>query len=803
WHHAVLTKSGTTLQIYIDGELKVTNGNVRVEPADGALYLGSNKTATLGHFSGALDDVRVYDRVLDASQVLALYGESQNGSLVAHWTFDEMSGTVARDASGNGNTGTLVNGPTWVAGQLGGALSFDGIDDRIDTAKSPLDPGATDFSLALWFRVGSLDDEHFVSQTDGTGTGRVWLAKDPRNGLYSNLGGRVTSSQFLPVLGQWHHAALTKSGTTLRLYVDGALRATSTGVAVEPANGILRLGSKKTGVDNFLNSLMDDVRIYNRALTDTEIAGLYQTMSFPAWTRWETSLTSSVAYANPYADVTVVVTYTGPDGQTFTGNAFWDGGNTFRLRFMFPAAGTWTWTTAASDTGNAGLHDRTGSVTVAPYTGSNALYARGYPRVSANRRYLTYADGTPFLWLGDTAWSAPMAASQAEWESYVQLRKAQKFNVIQVHSRDGWVNLSADRDGNPPFRGTGATLAWNPAYWQGVEKKVQYANDQGLMVYFTAVRQPGPGFPDTDSIEVARFARNLAARMMGNFVVYSPVADDLWTQLADVSGSELAASTSVHLISAHPRFFLAPAEVFHGKNYVAVSGLQSGNGWTYDPYFREPFRPFDPIVASQAAIDWTLALYNRLPTKPVINQEVVYDSLNLQNGDTGDYIQPYPIRLPRSTAYLAMLSGSAGLTYGTGGVWNWGRNVGNATAGWSLSQALARPSAREMQYLFELFSGLEWWNLVPSHESIRNQPADGLGRMAMARTRDGGLGVAYLPDNASIVLDMAGFSGPMEVRWFNPVTNTFVTEPSRADNTGLRSFVKPEAWADAILILRR
>ncbi|MBK9130641.1 MAG: DUF4038 domain-containing protein [Gammaproteobacteria bacterium] len=693
--------------------------------------------------------------------------------------------------------------PIRVAGQLGGALSLDGIDDRVDTARAPFDPSATDFSVALWFQIEDLDDEHFISQTDGTGTGRVWLAKDARLGLYSNLGNKITSSLIPPVSGQWHHAVLTKAGMTLRIYVDGSLKTINGDVLVEPADGFLRLGSKKTGASNFLRSLLDDVRIYNRALNEQEVVELYQTVSWQAWARWETALASSVSYRNPYSDVTVSVAYTGPNGEVFTGNAYWDGGNIFRLRFMFPTPGTWVWTTSCSDTGNTGLHNRSGTVTVAPYTGSNILYERGYIKVGATDRYLTYNDGTPFLWLGDTAWSAPIAATQAEWEAYVQLRKAQKFNVIQVHSRDGWVKLTTDTDGNPPFTGSGATLAWNPDYWRGVERKVQYANEQGLIVYFTAVRQPALDFPETDSVEVARFAQNLAARMMGNFVVYSPIADDVWTSMADVSGNALASSSSMHLITAHPRFFLTPAQTFHDRAYIDFAGLQSGNGWTYDPYIPEPRRPFDATLASQAAIEWTQTLYNQVPIKPVINQEVVYDSRNLQASDTVNYLQPYPARLPRSTAYLAMLSGSAGITYGAGGVWNWGQNVGNATAGWSLAESLARPSATQMQYMYELFSGLNWWDLEPAHGLIQNQSSDWLARMVVARTRDGGLGVAYLPDNDGIILDMSDFSGPMSVRWFNPITNVSLVDPTQVMNTGNHAFAKPGGWSDAVLVLQR
>lgn len=118
-----------------------------------------------------------------------------------------------------------------------------------------------------------------------------------------------------------------------------------------------------------------------------------------AWTRWESGLVSSKPYANPYADVTVSLTYAGPNGEKIAAHGFWDGGDAFKMRLMFPTAGVWTWKTTCSDTDNSGLHDRRGSVTVADYTGENQLYRHGYLKVSDNRRYLTHFSGKPFLWI--------------------------------------------------------------------------------------------------------------------------------------------------------------------------------------------------------------------------------------------------------------------------------------------------------------------------------------------------------------------------------------------------------------------
>ena len=68
---------------------------------------------------------------------------------------------------------------------------------------------------------------------------------------------------------------------------------------------------------------------------------------------------------------------------------------------------------------------------------------------------------------------------------------------VQVHTGNGWVNLKKDRSG-PPFLGSGSDLRWNPVYWRRVDEMVKYANDQGALVFFVAVRQPGEGFPSGD-----------------------------------------------------------------------------------------------------------------------------------------------------------------------------------------------------------------------------------------------------------------------------------------------------------------
>ncbi len=512
------------------------------------------------------------------------------------------------------------------------------------------------------------------------------------------------------------------------------------------------------------------------------------------WTPWEQTLTSHTLYATPYQQVTLAVNYTAPDGRTFKCYGFWDGGATFKIRFMFPAAGTWKWQTTCSDTNNGGLHHKTGTVNVINYAGDNPLYRKGYLKVSANRRYLVHANGDPFLWIGDTPWSAFVAATQAEWEGYLKNRAANKFTVVQVHCGgcSDWIGRKkADSDGNTPFVGNGPSLQWNPVYWQQVERKVQAANEHGLLVYICAVRQPGPGFLVDDARQVERFAQCLAARFMGRFVAYSPIADDLGSPLADAAGRALRETSPMHLISAHPRFFLDAAITFHGKHYVDFAGVQTGEGWTYDPYKKEKPTPFSTPLAARNAIEFPLALYHRTPPKPVINQEGPYDH-PIESGRV-----PLP---PRKAGYWSFLSGAAGHTYGCFGVWNWGVPIKWFPC-YDHKAALDLPSVAQMKHLSEFFGALPWWTLEPCHELVQTQPDDWVRKMALAKSDAGDLAVAYLPDNTQITIDMRAFPMAMAAQWFNPITGEYHAAAGTAERMRLGIFSRPDGWEDALLVL--
>lgn len=506
------------------------------------------------------------------------------------------------------------------------------------------------------------------------------------------------------------------------------------------------------------------------------------------WGRWEHSLTSTRSYANPYADVTLRVTYTGPDGRTLRTFGFWDGGDTFRIRCAFPSPGLWRWETECSDATNEGLHRRSGTVEVGPYEGDNPLYRHGFLKVSANRRYLTFADDTPFLWMGDTAWSVPMRATEQEWETYLTDRVGKHFTVVQVGPASRWAGTT-DRQGNRAFDDDACTR-WNPAYWQAFEAKIQRANEKGLVVLLVGLMEPVSRYPE--EAQACLFARNIVARLYGNFVVFSPSFDSPYMPLADTVGRATREATAAHLITQHPGTPSGqPTPIFsdryYDQPYLDVVGVQTGhNNGKLD-------------LCARQAIDWPLHLYRHEPHKPVINLEAMYDGHGRNAWREED---------ARSLGWRSWLSGALGYTYGAGDVapkvpdgagaiWRWVTDPAKYDY-WE--KALQWASALQMQYLHDFMAGIDWWRLEPAHELIRNQPEDVKRRMVLARTAAGDLAVAYLPGNDAIDVDLSGLASPLSATWFDPVRGTYSAQGTVRDRGTYR--FSPPSGGDWVLLLR-
>jgi hypothetical protein len=215
---------------------------------------------------------------------LAVTGEvrAAEPGLVGWWNFDEGPGPTAADATGNGNAGTLTGGVQWLAQETGGALEFDGSSGyvRIPFSESLRVLNKSSFTIMAWFKADAIPTENkeVFQQGDANGTGRTWLYISTSTGLIQTyLGGAAVPSGVNVTAGTWFHAAvvITEAGATdtIQIYVNGKPAGAAVQKAMENSEGPYFIGCHKN-LTNFWDGLIDDVRLYNRALSAAEVQAL-------------------------------------------------------------------------------------------------------------------------------------------------------------------------------------------------------------------------------------------------------------------------------------------------------------------------------------------------------------------------------------------------------------------------------------------------------------------------------------------------------------------------------------------------
>jgi hypothetical protein len=440
------------------------------------------------------------------------------------------------------------------------------------------------------------------------------------------------------------------------------------------------------------------------------------------WQAVEIELTSSVTYADPFQDVDVTATFRKPNGRTIIRPAFWDGGRIWKVRFAPPQTGLWTMTTSATGTRNGGLNHVTRTVQCDAYSGNLSIYKHGFLKVSKNGRYLTYSDGVPFFYLGDTHWilaherfdtsNAPGVASQFKYT--VDTRVKQGFTVFQ--SEAGWQAKSAqirvtdegraDEEADADFKQgfTGADLAG----FTNLDRKFKYIADHGLVHANAEICWVGDpaGFPIFTEAYMTRLARYWVARY-GAYPV-------IWTIAQEIDknnyGKYDAATIKKWFAAAQS---IADNDAYHQPVMPHMENTDhttASNSW----WSNKPFHSGWAVQWQGDLTDMGTAkvFWNVLPSKPSVLYESAYDHFWTDS------------RGALGAAYKAFQYGMYGYGYGANGIWNDiyskpGEPGDFGTAYempahyfWWRDGADLR-TGDQLTYFKHFYTSLEWWKLVP------------------------------------------------------------------------------------------
>ncbi len=500
------------------------------------------------------------------------------------------------------------------------------------------------------------------------------------------------------------------------------------------------------------------------------------------WQAVEITLTSSITYTDPFQNVDVTATFAGPGGTTITRPAFWDGGSAWKIRFAPTQTGLWTMTTTATDITNTGLHNITKTVQSDTYTGTLDIYKKGFLKISASGRYFTYADGTPFFYLGDTHWilpherwatsNAPGVASQFKY--VVDKRVNQGFTVYQTEPiwqpHGGGTHSGMDEEvvANLSNGFTSADLAG----FANLDRKFKYIADQGLVhanAQVTWAHDPADFSSIYTDAYMARVAKYWAARF-GAYPVIWTIAQEIDKNMYGKYNAttinkwySVGQSLSDNDAYSHP---LLPHMENTGTVVASTSWWKSKSyhdGWA--------IQWGGDMTGMGTAKDF----WNSSPAKPSVMYESYYDQFWTDS------------RGALGAGYKSFQYGIYGYGYGAAGVWNdiyskpgdpddfgTGYEIPLHYYWWYDGANLQ--TGNQLTYLKNLYVSHEWWKLIPRFDDSAWGSFSDTSRSLISTDGQDTYVVFFFASGASTgtLKNMAsGFN--YDARWFNPRTGVYTT----------------------------
>ena len=322
WHHVVAVKKGVSrIDLYVDGQLNASDTSISATgtlDSNNFFRVGDDDGDSTNSFNGDLDEIQVFRSALSADQIKVLYNGSVQTALgamgtsstnvanmssndsycppgegstctppIGHWKLDEKGDSDADDVSGNGNTLTLINTPSWVSGKFGSGVKFSGSNQHLIRADDADFDFADDANMTLevWFKHDVASAQEVVLSKYSEAGYKIIMESDGDITCAMDYDSTWTPTDSISSTaatyddGNWHHVACVKSAaTSLSLYIDGvligadsALTATNTLTNSDP----LYFGIDADGVTNDFTGALDNIMLYTVARTQPQVSWDY------------------------------------------------------------------------------------------------------------------------------------------------------------------------------------------------------------------------------------------------------------------------------------------------------------------------------------------------------------------------------------------------------------------------------------------------------------------------------------------------------------------------------------------------
>ena len=436
-----------------------------------------------------------------------------------------------------------------------------------------------------------------------------------------------------------------------------------------------------------------------------------------------------------------------------------------------------------------------------------------YLQVSENSRYLIKDDGTPFFWLGDTAWELFHRLNRDEIDYYLRNRASKGFNVVQCVILSEINGLTVpNREGNLPLVNLDPEQP-NEAYFELVDYAVSTADKYGI--YLAMLPTWGAHVEDKESAvfdnlhifdqkNAKDYGSFLGKRYRSSWNVIWVLGGDrpadeqlpLWEAMAE---GLTAGSGGKQLMTYHPRGQQSSSFWLHNKEWLDFNMLQTGH--------QEPGFP---------VYDWIAHDYALTPVKPVLNAEPAYEDMGYWFNPVNGRYDAYHVR---KNAYWCVFAGAFGHTYGNNNIWQMYREeyqpVIWARIPWN--EALEQPGASQMRHLRNLIASRPMLSRIPDqnllinpdhkipvvnvaeNQGLSQNPSSSTDHIRITRDgtnnqQDATYIMIYLPYYKTFTVSTSVIEGKeLNVWWYNPRTGE-VIPGGKIPNTGSFSHSNWSPW---------